>query len=560
MRSVSTLSAEASGPHHLGRAARLRAELSASWLVRLVFTLVLAMCALLPAGYLLAAALPMLFDGGWLAHFASTSLPHQARMSLWLALQASVVALAVGAVPAVMVTRFEFRGRGLVSVLALLPLLLAPYVTAGTWTVAFSWAFLESSHALGLLHGLACAPYVFIVFRVAAARIPNSFGELASALGLSPWQRLWRVHLPAYAVPASASLMIVFALVVGDYAAAERLGIDTLSVGVHNLWLASQSSSVAAVVSVVMIVPSVALVAVAAWASTRVINQNPIPPAAAAASRRPLGAVAAGSLVAWSLLCSLPAFWVPEAITLRWAWLKWDRTRFAAIPVDMLNAAGTSLCTALVVLLVCMVTALLLRSGGRSNLTQRLPWMFLSNYFLPPLVLALAFVMMSRDGSLGALWLGSARDSRLLIVIAEALRFMPLAMLPMLDALHRTPAAAIETARVFGAGPVRARLVAFAGHVWPALLLGCTLVFMESLKELDLSLMLQPFGYSSLALKIYAFSRHQNMDRAAVWVLITQLLMLLPMLLYWRLNRFDRQTHRSRPPGPKRDERQAPWP
>jgi ABC-type Fe3+ transport system permease subunit len=61
---------------------------------------------------------------------------------------------------------------------------------------------------------------------------------------------------------------------------------------------------------------------------------------------------------------------------------------------------------------------------------------------------------------------------------------------------------------------------------------------MESVKELDLSLTLQPFGYSSLALKIYAFSRNQNMDRAAVWVLITQGLMLLPLLLlYWRLDK-----------------------
>ena len=75
----------------------------------------------------------------------------------------------------------------------------------------------------------------------------------------------------------------------------------------------------------------------------------------------------------------------------------------------------------------------------------------------------------------------------------------------------------IDTAQAFGATPLRARWIAFAGHVRPALLLGCALVFMESVKELDLSLMLQPFGYSSPALKIYAFSRNQNMDRAAVW-------------------------------------------
>jgi iron(III) transport system permease protein len=521
----------------------------------LTLSLVLGTLALLPAGYLLLAAWPVLFDGGWLVHFASTGLAHQARLTLWVALPAVAVAFAVGAVPAVLVSRFDFRGRGLVTVLALLPLLLAPFVTAGTWTVAYSWSIFERAPALclALLHGLACGPYVFIVFRIAAARIPSSFPELAAALGHAPWQRLRRVHAPAHAVPATASALIVCAQVVGDYAAAERLGLDTLSVGLHNLWLASQSSAVAAVVSVLLIVPALALVVVATWAATRVINRNPVTAASAAAARKPLAAPAAVGLLAWSALCSLPAFWMPEFLTLRWAVLKWERTRFAAIPGDMLNAATTSLCTALLVGAVCALTAVLLRTGGGSRngvgqltrlgdgLAERVPWLFLSNYFLPSLVLALAFVMMSRDGALLAQWLGPWRDSRLLIVVAEALRFMPFAMLPVLDALRRTPPAAVETARAFGAGPLRARAVAYAGHVWPALLLGCALVFMESLKALDLSLTLQPFGYSSPALKIYAFSRHQNMDRAAVWVLITQLLMLLPWaLLCWRMNRLGR--------------------
>ena len=533
MKSASTLSVETHGP-----AGGSGLGLSPAALGRAALALLLAGCALLPAAYLLAAALPVLFDGGWLLHFVNTSLPHQARTSLWVALEASVLAFAAGALPAVLVSRFNFSGRSVVTVLALLPLLFAPHVTAGTWTVSFSWAFLEGRHALAIQQGLACSAYVFIIFRVAAARIPTAFAELAAVLGLGPWQRLWRVHVPAYAVPTAASLLIVCAQTVGDYAAAERLGIDTLSVGLHNLWLASQSSQVAAIVSAVLIVPTVLLVAVAAWAATSIISQNPIAPAAAAAARKTLAGPAAWVLLAWSVLCSLVAFWIPEALTVRWAVLKWQRTRFADIPGDMLNAATTSLSTAAVVALVCALTALLLRSGGRSRWAERLPWLFLSNYFLPSLVLALAFVMMSSDGTLGALWLGSWRDSRLLIVASESLRFLPFAMLPVLDALRRTPQASIEAARAFGAGPVRARWVAFAGHVWPALLLGCALVFTESLKELDMSLMLQPFGYSSPALKIYAFSRHQNMDRAAVWVLLSQALMLLPLaLLAWRMHR-----------------------
>ncbi len=505
---------------------------------RLALAGALAFAAILPSAYLLLAALPVLFDGGWLAHFAATMLPHQAWTSLGVALGAAAVAFAAGAVPAVVVSRFEFRLRWLVSLLTLLPLLFAPYVMASTWMSSFSADFFASRHALAIALGLCCSPYVFIVFRIAASRIPNSFAEMASALGHGRASRLWRVHAPAYAVPAAAGLLIVFAQAVGDYAAADRLGIDTLSVGIHNLWFASQSSNVAAVISFVLIVPTVALVLAGAWASTSIISQNPTPPAAALAARKPLPPRAGWALLAWCTACALPGFFVPEAITLRWAWVRWERTRFADIPGDLLNAASTALCTVAVVFAVCALVALLMRSGAQSRWAERMPWLFLTNYFLPSLVLALAFVMMSRDGAVLAHLLGPLRDSRLLIVAAESLRFLPFAMLPALDALRRTPPAMIEAARAFGAGPVRARAVAFAGHLGPALAAGCALVFIEAVKELDLSLTLQPFGYSSLALKIYAFSRHQNMDRAAVWVLLSQALMLLPLaLLMWRLDR-----------------------
>lgn len=516
-----------------------RAEaLSGAALARSSLAAVLALCAIFPSAYLLLAALPVLLDGGWLAHFASTTLPVAALTSLAVALEAAVVAFAAGALPAVLVSRHEFRGRRLVSVLSLLPLLFAPYVTAGTWMGSFSWAFFEGRHALALQLGLCCAPYLFIVFRVAASRMPTAFAEVAASLGSGRAARLLRIHAPGYAVPTAAGLLIVFAQSLGDYAAADTIGIETLSVGIHNLWFASQSVAVASVVSCVLIVPAVLLVLVGAWASTSIISQNPIPPAAAAATRKPLSAPATAALLAWSLLCSLPGFWVPEVITARWAWAKWGMTRFAAIPGDLLNAVATSLATVALVGVVCVLTALVMRSGSRSRWAERMPWLFLTNYFLPSLVLALAFVMMSSDASVGARLLGSARDSRLLIVVSDALRLLPFAMLPTLDALRRTPPAMIEAARAFGAGPWRARAVAFAGHLWPALALGCAIVFMESVKELDLSLTLQPFGYSSPALKIYAFSRFQNMQRAAIWVLLSQALMLLP--LWWLVRRMDK--------------------
>lgn len=511
---------------------------------RLALTVALGVCALFPAGYLLATALPVLQQGGWLAHFASTTLPWQAANSLQVALLAAAVAFAAGALPAVLVSRFDFAGRRLVSLLALLPLLFAPHVTASTWMVWSSSDFFTSQYALAMHLGLACAPYLFVVFRVAASRMPRAFAELAASFGMGWRQRLLRVHLPAYAVPVAAGLLIVFAQCLGDYAAAERLGVPTLSLGIHSLWFASQSSVVAAIGASVLVLPTLVLVGVAAWASTALISQNPVPPAAAAASLRALRGPAAWAVLGWSLLWAVPGFAIPQVITVRWAEKRWSRTRFEDIPGDMLGSLLTAMGSVLLVLAVCLLVAAVMRAGSRRSWadrwSERMPWLFLANYFLPTLVLALAFVMMSRDGSNLAHWLGAWRDTAVLVVLAVALRLMPFALLPLLDALRRTPAQLIEAALVHGAGPLKARALAFAGHLRPALFLGCALVFMEAVKEVDLNLTLQPFDHPSLALKIYAFSRHQNMDRAAVWVLLSQLLMLLPLaLLWWRMDRLD---------------------
>nr|MCU0768443.1 hypothetical protein [Burkholderiaceae bacterium] len=69
MRSASTPSADAGALQHAGGPAPAARLVDAANLLRGVFALALAICALLPAGYLLLTALPILFEGGWLAHF-----------------------------------------------------------------------------------------------------------------------------------------------------------------------------------------------------------------------------------------------------------------------------------------------------------------------------------------------------------------------------------------------------------------------------------------------------------------------------------------------------------
>ena len=130
----------------------------------------------------------LLSEGGWLAHFASNGLPHQARANMGGA-GSRCGSVCGGCGPGDAVARFDFPGRGLVTVLAL-PLLL-PYVTAGTWTVSSrgpsSRAGMRWPSSSGWLF------LVFIVFpwlpralrsRIAAARVMGPGGDCCVCMRL----------------------------------------------------------------------------------------------------------------------------------------------------------------------------------------------------------------------------------------------------------------------------------------------------------------------------------------------------------------------------------------
>jgi iron(III) transport system permease protein len=146
-------------------------------------------------------------------------------------------------------------------------------------------------------------------------------------------------------------------------------------------------------------------------------------------------------------------------------------------------------------LLAAPVALLLVRWPGR--LASTVEGAALASYALPGIVVALAVVFLAT----GALTF--AYQTLALLVVAYAVRFLPLALSPVRDGLRSISPSLEESARTLGRGPLGAFGSVTLPLLRPGIAASLALVFLTTAKELPLTLILAPTGFSTLATQVW---------------------------------------------------------
>jgi len=146
------------------------------------------------------------------------------RQALWLSVQAALlatlVAMVLGTLLSLGVSRYSFFGRETVSFIVILPIALPGIITG----LALQTTFQNVGIAFGLLtivvgHATFC---IVVVFNNVAARLrrtSTSFEEASADLGARSLQTFFRVILPLAFPAVVAGSIFTFSLTLGDYIA-----------------------------------------------------------------------------------------------------------------------------------------------------------------------------------------------------------------------------------------------------------------------------------------------------------------------------------------------------
>jgi iron(III) transport system permease protein len=131
------------------------------------------------------------------------------------------------------------------------------------------------------------------------------------------------------------------------------------------------------------------------------------------------------------------------------------------------------------------------------------------------------------------------------LVFAYLVRFLALALSTVEAGLAKVNRNLDDAARILGRSPAGTLARVHVPLIWGSVLTAVILVFVDVLKELPATLILRPFNFETLAVRVYRFAADERLAEASTAALAIVLVGLLPVIL---LSRAIARAHPDRAP------------
>ncbi len=493
-------------------------------------------------------------SGGLWGHLVDTVLATYVTNTLLLMGGVGSVAIVFGVSSAWVISRYDFAGRDMLEWMLLLPAAIPAYIIAYCYTdffeyagpvqsalrAAFGWQsprdyFFPEIRSVGgavLVMASVLYPYIYMVTRIAFRLTPASLFEIALVHNKS---QFWHVGLPLARPAIVAGLALVMMEVVSDFGTVEYFAVQTITLGIFNVWLGMNNLVAAAQISSVGFLFILGLLGLELYARSR---QQYVSTSRAQNSLAPLPTSTGGACVCWAL-CLIPlsfGFFIPLGVLLRFV-LRGDvMADFLAIQPVVVNTMLVAIAAAFFIMLIASVIVLTaaFRAGPK---LRKLALMSSTGYAFPGTILAIGVLVYAGyiDHLLRLIsggWISSFLIASMgLLMLAYLVRFQAVGYGAMLSGVRRLPENLMSASRVLGHGYGASLRQIILPLLKSSFLAGLMLVFVDIMKELPMTLLLRPFDFETLATHTYQFAKDEMLEQAALPALMIVVTGLVPVIL-----------------------------
>ena len=506
-------------------------------------------------------------SSGWLMLTTDPKYAAAILNTLLLGTGVTLISLLLGVPLAYFAARFEFPGKPIIALLPLITLIIPEVIAAQTWLMLFGnngimtkWAAsfgieLPTFYGwFGLFTVMSFTYYTYVyIGTLAAIRGADvQLEEAAQSLGTSPFESRLRVLLPVILPSVLASALLVFTLVVGNFAVAMILShkIPLLSVLTYQAAVAEsgsdpvmQSTLATVSVAIVMIVLFVQRVILARGRYETVQGRGAQPARLKGAAGLITGVLAA--LLTLVSLLPLGTLIAGAFTRARGPVMRWGEWTLANLERVLINAPDpiintliyASLATFVGIAFATLLSVLIVKK--KTILTPLIDSLAMLPLALSGTVIGIGLVMSFNSGFLAITGTGA------IIVLAYVVRRLPFGVRNASSTLYNIPNSIEEASVSLGVPPVRSFLNVVLPLMVPAILAATVLTWTTTVAELSASIIVYSGGRETLPIKIFRLIDSGLMAQASAYGLVLIAIIIVPIVVATRIGKVDLFASRS---------------
>ena len=501
-------------------------------------------------------------------HLAETVLSRYITNSFWLMMGVGCGVSVIGVGTAWLVTMCRFPGSRLFEWALLLPLAAPAYVLAYTYTDfldfsgpvqtalrdLFGWSYgdywfpnIRSLWGAIAMLTLVLYPYVYMLARVAFLEQSVCTLEASRSLGCGPWRSFLTVALPLARPAIVAGLALALMETLNDFGTVKYFGVETFTTGIYRTWFGLGNRVAAAKLSAFLLLFILGLILLERWSRHRAQYYQSATHYNRLSSYSLNGIRAVGAWLACFFPLSL-GFLLPAALLLEMTLKNATITLNEEFWIYARNSFILAVITAILGVAIALILAYGLRL--RSNLGMRLAARIAAmGYAVPGSVIAVgilipigrldnaidAWMRATFNLSTGLLLSGTITA----LIFAYLVRFLAVSFSTVEASLGKIKPSLDDAARSLGYSPTNTLVKVHAPIMWGGLLTAAMLVFVDVMKELPATLIIRPFNFDTLAVRVYNLASDERLAEAAGPALAIVIVGIVPViLLSWRIARY----------------------
>ena len=453
----------------------------------------------------------------------------------------------------------DFPGRKILDWALMLPFALPAYVLAFVFLGIFDFSgpiqqiirdwyslpegwSIEIRNAFGvvLVMTLVLYPYVYMLSRASFLGQGQSSYEAARSLGRGPWSAFFHVSLPMARPGIIAGLSLALMEALADFGAVAVFNFDTFTTAIYKAWFGLFDLHSAAQLASILLTFVLVVLVIERRFRYRASYADDIRNGVKQRFKLRGAKGFIASFYAWTILFF--AFMLPVGQLAVWGW---DRLEF--IDQRYWDLVGHTFTLGLIAALLTICGAFILAFSNRyyrDSFTRFGVRVGTLGYALPGSVLAvgvmLSLTWIDNRFADGLEWI-LGYDPGLFfsgtvfaLIMAYFVRFLAVAFGPIDSSLERIRPTLREAARSMGAQQREIIQRIYIPILRPGLLTAGLLVLVDVMKEMPATLLLRPFGWDTLAVKIFELTSEGQWERASLPALALVAVGLLPVILLVR--------------------------